>query len=141
MNTFTITSQPFYNQYNKCYTNILTLNVEPNGPLKKIVRRIQFPKLSPFQVESPCNKIQKCGLVLLSLNNDCGYGYGYGYDCDYMSPNEVPDLITYLLSNGYQIETQITNMLNQSEVKLTNKKIEFMVTYYGTTQPNIVYTR
>jgi hypothetical protein len=33
-------------------------------------------------------------------------------------------------------------MLNQSEVKLTNRKLVFNVTYYGEgNQPNIVYIR
>jgi hypothetical protein len=31
--TFTITSQPYYDQYNECYKNILMVNAEPLGPL------------------------------------------------------------------------------------------------------------
>jgi hypothetical protein len=58
-----------------------------------------------------------------------------------MTPNEMPDLISFLLGNGYQIETQLTNMLNQSDVKLTNQKIALMVTYYGENSPNITYMR
>jgi hypothetical protein len=58
-----------------------------------------------------------------------------------MTPNEMPDLITFLLGNGYQIETQLTNMLNQSDVKLTNQKTALIVTYYGGTSPNITYMR
>ena len=67
-NTFTITSQPFYDQYNECYKNILTVNPEPRGPIRKIVRRIKLPKLSPFQREGPCNSIPQCALALQSLN-------------------------------------------------------------------------
>jgi hypothetical protein len=58
-----------------------------------------------------------------------------------MTPDEIPDLITFLIGNGYQIETQITNMLNQSEIKLSNKKLCFTVSYYGGSQPNITYMR
>ena len=136
-NTFTITSQPFYDQYNQCYKNILTVNPEPRGPIRKIVRRIKLPKLSPFQREGPCNPIPQCALALQSLNgfNNCCKG------SDLMSPDEIPELITFLFGNGYQIETQITNMLNQSEVKISNKKIAFTVTYYETIQPNITYMR
>jgi hypothetical protein len=32
-------------------------------------------------------------------------------------------------------------MLNQSEVKISNKKIAFTVTYYETSNPNITYMR
>jgi transketolase N-terminal domain/subunit len=53
----------------------------------------------------------------------------------------LADLITFLISNGYQIETQITNMLNQSDIKLSNRKLGFTVTYYGGSQPNITYMR
>ena len=54
---------------------------------------------------------------------------------------EIPDLISFLQANGYQIETQITNMLNQSEIKLSNKRLAFSATYYGANQPNITYMR
>lgn len=128
--TFTITSRPYYDQYNKCYKNILTINALPQGPLKTFVRKIQFPRLSPFQRESPCNPIPSCGLVLTSL-----------IGCELMSPNEIQDLITFLTTNGYQIETQITNMLNQSSIKNSNNQNVFTVTYYGSNQPNIMYMR
>ena len=149
MNTFTITSQPFYDQYNQCYKNILMVNVEPKGPLRKFVRRIQLPKLSPFQQEGPCNPIQKCGLALHQIGSFSSASSSYSSCCgkngDLMTPSEIPNLITFLLGNGYQMETQLTNMLNQSEVKIAggnnNKKIAFMVTYYDTTQPNITYMR
>jgi hypothetical protein len=121
--TFTITSQPFYDQYNQCYKNILMVNVEPRGPIRRIVRRIKLPRLSPFQREGPCNPIPKCGLALQSLNE---YQLGCcktNSGCNLMTPDEIPDLVTFLIGNGYQIETQITNMLNQSELKLSNKKL------------------
>ena len=145
--TFTITSHPFYDQYNQCYKNILMVNAEPRGPIRRIVRRIKLPKLSPFQREGQCNPIPQCGLALQSLRGTeyntnqytgcCKLNSG----CDLMTPDEIPDLITFLIGNGYQIETQITNMLNQSELKLSNRKLGFTVTYYGATQPNITYMR
>lgn len=145
--TFTITSQPFYDQYNQCYKNIMMVNVEPCGPIRQLVRQTKLPRLSPFQKEGPCYPIQQCGLALLSL-----HGTVYGSNqyigcrkinsgCDLMTPNEIPDLITFLIGNGYQIETQITNMLNQSDLKLSNRKLGFTVTYYDTNQPNITYMR
>lgn len=148
MNTFTITSQPYYNQYSQCYQNILTLNVEPNGPLKRIVRRIQFAKLSPYQADTDCYSRPNCGLALISLPNGmscCGdvniYGYNGNKCNNLMTPNDIPNLITYLLANGYQIETQLTNMLNQSKLTFTDKTLALMVTYYENGQPNITYMR
>lgn len=149
INTFTITSQPFYDQYNQCYKNIMMVNIEPQGPIRKIVRRIKLPKLSPFKRAGPCNTIPQCGLALQSLRE---FGYEFNVNqytgcckqnsgCNLMTPDEIPNLITFLIGNGYQIETQITNMLNQSEIKLSNSKVAFTATYYGTTQPNITYMR
>ena len=44
--------------------------------------------------------------------------------------------------NGYQIDTQLTNMMNQSQVKLTpGKQIVCLATYFGDKQPNIVYMK
>ena len=136
--TFTITSRPFYDQYNQCYKNILMINALPQGPVNKFVRRIQLPRLSPFTSENACTPLQNCGLALGSLNGTC---YKTNSGCDLMTPNEIPDLITFLIGNGYQIETQITNMLNQSELKQTFGKMGFTATYYGENQPNITYMR
>jgi hypothetical protein len=133
--TFTLTSQPFYDQYNECYKNIIMVNLEPRGPIRRIVRRITLPKLSPFQQDN--QYYQKCGLALQSLR-----GINYGRVCNLMTPDEIPDLITFLTGHNYQIETQITNMLNQSEIKLSNQKIGFIVTYFEPNQqPNITYMR
>ena len=147
--TFTITSQPFYDQYNQCYKNIMMVNSEPIGPLRAFVRRTQLPRLSPFQRVGPCNPIPRCALAIQTLR---GIGLNYRQNtgrnccsnnsgCNLMTPDEIPELISFLTQNGYQIETQITNMLLQNDIKLSNKKTAFTVTYYGDNQPNIVYMR
>ena len=144
--TFTITSEPYYDPLQKQYKNILTINVEPKGPLKYFVTRlngnrqiyinnrqpIPFNKLVlislreanaiPIKINRYADPIRICGSYLMTLN-------------------EIPDLITFLQSNNYQIETQLTNMLNQSEVKLYNQKIVLNATYFGINQPNICYIK
>jgi hypothetical protein len=130
--TFTITSQPYYDQYNQEYKNILMVNVEPDGPLRRFVRRLQLPNLSPLQI----NRLEdKCGLALTNFFNN------RNYNC-LMTPNEIPDLYSFLTANGYQIDTQLTNMMNQSQVKLTpGKQLVCLATYFGNKQPNIVYMK
>ena len=145
--TFTITTQPYldncsYN--NQCYKNILMVNVVPEGPLRELVRRINLKPLSPFQREGPCNPMQRCGLALTSLLNFSNSNYNYNQrSCgnNLMTPNEIPDLYSFLTANGYQIDTQLTNMMNNSEVKLTNSRIVCSATYFGNNQPNIVYMK
>lgn len=142
MNTFTITSQPYYDQYNQCYKNIMMVNIEPPGPLRRLVTRIKLPRLSPFQREGHCNPIQQCGLAIRRIEfgfmeRGCCNNTGYNL----MTPDDIPNLISFLQANNYQIETQITNMLNQSEIKMSDRRLAFTVTYYGANQPNIVYMR
>ena len=141
--TFTITTQPYLDNNNQnnnqCYKNILMINVVPDGPLNAFVRRLQLPRLSPFQTRDDCNQMKNCGLVLINpfvnVNVSCKKG------CNYMTPNEIPDLYSFLTSNGYQIDTQLTNMMNNSEVKLTNSRIVCSATSFGNNQPNIVYMK
>ena len=145
LKTFTISVRPFYNPYTKCYTNILVINGYPEGPLTAFVRRVQFEDLSPYQKFRQCNPIEKCGLALanlLDMNNNTNCCNKFSSGCDLMSPNELNNLISFLLNNGYQIETQLTNMLNNSPVKPNNlTKNGFTATYYGANQPNITYMR
>lgn len=138
--TFTIISQPYYDQYCKQYQNILMVNVVPEGPLRDLIRRIQLPRL--YREGSNYSGIDGCGLAItnpflntnLGINNNCNNGL--------MTPNEIPDLYSFLTGNGYQIETQLTNMMNQSPVKITpGRQIVCSATYFGEKQPNIVYMR
>ena len=119
------------------------INVVPDGPLNAFVRRLQLPRLSPFQTGGQCDQIQQCGLALINpFINSCSYSNNCGKKgCDYMTPNEIPNLYSFLTSNGYQIETQLTNMMNNSEVKLTNSRVVCSATYFGNNQPNICYTK
>jgi len=132
--SFIISTQPFYDQHNQCYTNIIMVNTIPSGPLNTFVKRIQLPRLSPFQQEGPCNPIQKCGFVLNSINEN-------RYS-KYMTPDEIPELFAFLFSNGYQIETQLTNMMTHCDVKITNQRIICFATYFGINNPpNITYMK
>jgi len=135
MSIFTISSIPYYDRYNKCYKNILSTNCVPDGPLGKLVRRIEYNKLSPFQVDGPCYTYDKCKYVIIN-NNECFNKCG-----DFMKSDEIYNLTNFLLSNGYQIENQLTTTLNNSEIKIPRNKLLYLVTYYGNNPPQIVYMR
>lgn len=125
--TVTLSSQPYLDRINQCYKNIVTINLMPQGPLAQFVRRIQFPPLSEFKQPGPCSHINTCGLALISLNNVCAKNCS-----NLMVVDEVPDLMSFLLSNGYKIDTSITKMFNTSDIRFqtenANKLICF-VTY------------
>jgi len=113
--TVTLFSQPYLDTYNQCYKNIVTINLLPQGPLVNFVRRIQFPPLSTFKIPNGNgingNKSKQCGLALLSLEN-CNTNC----NTNLMVTDEVPTLFSFLLSNGYSIDTSITKMLNESDL-------------------------
>ena len=142
--TFTIISQPYYDKYCKQYQNILMVNVVPEGPLGRLIRRIQLPRL--YREGSNYNGIEGCGLAITNPfpNTFNNFNNNYNNHCNnnLMTPNEIPDLYSFLTSNGYQIETQLTNMMNQSPVKITpGRQIVCMATFFGDKQPNIVYMK
>ena len=130
MNTFTISCIPYYDRINQCYKSILSVNGIPNGPLKQLIRRVEYNKLSPFQQDGPCYKYDKCKYVI--AGDSCG---------GFMTNEEIYNLSSFLLSNGYQIENQLTTTLNNSSIKLQRSKLLYIVTYYGDKQPQVIYMR
>ena len=123
--TVSLFSQPFLDTRNQCYKNIVVINSPPAGPLNSLVRRIQFPPLSEFKQPAPCSPLKTCGFALRSLND-------HGCCDDLMTTDEVPNLISFLLSNNYRVDTSITKMFNTSDLRfetnIGNKLICF-VTY------------
>ena len=127
--TYALYSQPYLDKKCQCYKNIVTLNLQPKGPLEQLVRKIQFNPLSPFQQKGPCVPYNNCGLALKSLNNFCNNGCD-----DLMIVDEVPNLIAFLMTNGYTVDTSITKMFNASDIKFSNfntSKLIAFITYKG----------
>jgi hypothetical protein len=132
MNTFTISCIPYYDRFNQCYKNILSVDNIPKGPLAKLIRRIEYNKLSPFQQNGPCYTYDKCKYVIIGRGDKC---------CEFMTQEQIYELTSFLLSNGYQIENQLTNTLNNSQIKIQRNKPLYVVTYYGNNPPQMVYMR
>jgi hypothetical protein len=116
------------------------MNLPPRGPLIKLTRRIKIYPLSHFKIPDSCNKLQTCGLGLRSLRFLADFNFGNNmnnnYSCsDLMTVDEVPDLFSFLLANGYTVDTRITKMMNQSSIRYkTNNSNELiaLITYSGT---------
>lgn len=139
-NTISLFSQPYYDPCSQCYYNIITMNLPPQGPLLKLTRRIKIYPLSHFKIPNNCgNNLQTCGLGLRSIRAlpdfNFGNSYNSNYSCsDLMTVDEVPDLFSFLLANGYTIDTRVTNMMNQSSIRYkTNNANELiaLITYCG----------
>ena len=131
--TVSLFSQPYLDTYNQCYKNIVVTNLLPQGPLCNIVRRVNFPPLSEFKHPGPCTPLKLCGYALMSLTG-CNIGCNNKTGENLMVVDEVPDLISYLVSNGYKVDTSITKMLNSSEIRFdtnTGNKLTCVITYNG----------
>lgn len=151
-NTTTISCEPYYDSIQQCYLNILTVNHLPQGPLKKFVRSVKQPLLSKLFEPSynngyngynnnKCNnnRIHGCKLALTQLNDY--NGCCSNANACYMTPDDIDDLVGFLLANGYQIETQISQLLQQMYPQPSTGKKVFTITYYDNTPPNITYMR
>ena len=130
--TFTITVKPYLDTFNKTYRNILTVNIVPQGPLAQFIQLLRLPPLSPFQQHNNYNNNKVCCYAIMNF---------FGGNYNLMSPDNYPDLLSFLTSNGYQIETQLTALMNQSEVKMNNSRVLCAATYYGNNQPSIMYMK
>jgi hypothetical protein len=130
--TVSLFSQPYLDVYNQCYKNIVVVNLPPQGPLGNLVRRVNFPPLSEFKQPGPCTPLKLCGYALITLGG-CNMGCGKTGE-NLMSVDEVPDLISFLVSNGYKVDTSITKMFNTSDIRFdanTGNKLICFVTYNG----------
>ena len=141
--TISLFSQPYYDPCSQCYLNIVTMNLLPRGPLLKLTRRVKLYPLSEFKEVGNCTRMQTCGIGLRSMRflygsggggfSGGGGGYNNSYSCsNLMTVEEVPDLFSFLLSNGYTIDTSITKMMNQSSIRYkTNNSNELiaLITY------------
>jgi hypothetical protein len=126
--------EPVLNSYFKSYQNILTVSSVPSGPLKNMVSRIKFPKLSEFSTFSPFSSASiECGTYVLgrytsSINMTNSDAFMYADD--------IPSVLSYLQTNGYTIDTSLTTMLQKSEVRIGgnngasgNRRMVCMFTY------------
>ena len=128
--TVSLFSQPYLDTFNQCYKNIVVVNLRPQGPLRNIVRIVNFPPLSEFKQPGQCTPLKTCGYALISLSG-CNNGCGKNGD-NLMLVDEIPDLISYLVSNGYKVDTSITKMFNTSEIRFgtnTGNKLICVITY------------
>jgi len=127
-NTIVMYLEPYLNRYYKAYENIITLSDMPTGPLADLVTPLSFPKLSPFQDPPPFfSNPMNCTYVLLRYSKSQCPGNPSLKTIDYfMTAEDIPAIFSYLRSNGYTIDTELTKLLTHSKIKIggpSDKKI------------------
>jgi hypothetical protein len=108
---YTLKVIPYLDQLNKKYKQIITINSNPKGELSNYVKKIQLPKLSPFKDNTPCCSYKCCTYVICDLNDKNKM----------MCIDDIPSLFTFLYENNYTINTELTKIMTNGDVKLTDK--------------------
>ena len=101
--SYSILSVPFYDARQQQYTKILCINAMPSGALAdrvKTVRPLRLSGLSSTSTSSSTSSTStsKC---IHALIRECGA---------YMTPDELPELFAFLVSNGYTVDTGLTKL-------------------------------
>ena len=114
--------EPILNTYYKTYQNIITFNDMPKGPIARMVKPINPPKLSPFQSFSPFaaplyGRQPGSGCVYALHRYPNGYA-GNKNTQQYMGVEDIPSVFGYLRNNGYTINTDYTEMIQRSHVPM-----------------------
>jgi len=101
--TYSVLSVPFYDARQQQYTKILCINAAPVGALATRVKTVRPPRLSGLSSDSSNNK---CIHALTRADGISGSGSG----SDYMTPDELPELFAFLVSNGYTVDLGLTKL-------------------------------
>jgi hypothetical protein len=104
---YSIKSETYTDHYFN-YKNILTINKIPQGPLSNHTKQINInPKrISAFRANSEQNKCVYA-LYTTTMNENELY-----------TIETLPDFFTFCKTNGYTIETNLTQLLNQQTKQL-----------------------
>jgi hypothetical protein len=102
--------EPLLDTYNQTYISALTLNAMPDGPLSKLIKVYNAPKLSPFHtINSPNN----CTYIIMKYPNA-----NKTISTNWMLSEDIPAVFSYLQANNYNIDTSLTKLMNHSQVNL-----------------------
>lgn len=127
-NGYTIMIQNYYDTNLQYYRNILILNKEPIGPLNKYIKKISMPYLSPF-TNSFSNDMNNT-----NNNNTCLYAIiDFMDNTKLMCVNNIPDLFSFLINNGYIIDYNLTKIIKNTTCASKNDLICY-ITYTINTQ-------
>ena len=117
--TFVLYLEPILNTYFQAYQNVITISHIPEGPLSPLVYTINAAKLSPFQgasrYASPFYDRNNCTHVILRYP---GENFSWKNSDMFMGKDDIPAVFSFLLENGYHINTDLTKMLFDSRIDM-----------------------
>jgi len=108
---YQLKAEVYLDKYNECYKKVVVLSPPPQDQaLIAITKLVNREKLSPFKQNSPCCPLPQCYYVVLDPHNLC----------EFICIEQIAALFTYLLENGYKIDTSATEIMQLSDVKIPN---------------------
>lgn len=108
MHTYSILSVPFYDTTRQQYTKILCINTVPVvGALATRVKTVRPPRLSGLCSD---NGVVCIHVITGSASAGACCASGASGSCDYMTPEQLPELFAFLVSNGYTVDTALTKL-------------------------------
>jgi hypothetical protein len=101
LSVHSILSVPFYDTKAQQYTKILCVNAVPvAGPLAARVKTVRPPRLSGL-----------CGSSSGSSgSSSCIHAIASSSSSSYMTPDDLPELFAFLVSNGYTVDLGLTKL-------------------------------
>lgn len=107
MELYTLYSKIYYE--NSEYKKIIILDKKPktNGLINNIVKYINISKLSIFDIDD------SCAYAILNPNNLNKF----------LKLDEITILFSWLINNGYNINTSITKLITKSNLEIKNNII------------------
>jgi len=112
--TYALYNQVYLDPYTKEYKNIITISSVPKGELSNLIRNSRFETLSPFK-----QREAGCSILFRSFK----------FYNEVMTIEELPELFTFLASNGYEIDAELTKMINTNKnmIDSEQKLIAFII--------------
>ena len=109
---FQLKTQIYLDKHEKCYKKIIIIDPVPDDPkIKSILRQIRIEKLSPFDETTDC----------CSSKNSCTSAFiNPKYSCDLLCVDKIGELFSYLVSNGYKINTSVTKIMLKGDARIPN---------------------
>ena len=108
LSVHSILSVPFYDTKAQQYTKILCVNAVPvAGPLAARVKTVRPPRLSGLY-GSGSSSGSSCSSG--SSGSNCIHALVCSSSSSYMTPDDLPELFAFLVSNGYTVDLGLTKL-------------------------------
>jgi hypothetical protein len=113
--SFALYLEPVLNQYYQTYQNVITVNHCPSGPIADMIIPISTVKLSPFQENGQFSepRYDSCMFILCRYRKTSPLA-SIKNTKYFMTAEDIPSVLSYLIDNGYKINTDVTKLLFKS---------------------------